>query len=69
VVTFAEQVRALRKARGYTQLYLARRSGLSTAAICRYEAGERLPTLQSLRRVARALGVPWESLDPDDGRM
>lgn len=49
------QVRAARETRGWTQTELARRSGLKPHAISRLEAGDVVPTLTTLERVAAAL--------------
>lgn len=46
----------LRKARGYSQAELARRSGIPRTAINAYERGHRIPTAATLARLAEACG-------------
>jgi transcriptional regulator with XRE-family HTH domain len=52
----------LREARQLTASELARRSGLSVPFVSLVERGQRQPSLQALRKVARALDVPAETL-------
>jgi transcriptional regulator with XRE-family HTH domain len=54
---FADHVRARRKAIGFTQEELAERSGFSTNYIARLELGMSVPSLSTLSRLSRALGV------------
>jgi HTH-type transcriptional regulator/antitoxin HipB len=55
-----EQMRELRAARGLTQAQLAGRMGTTQSVIARLEAGERVPTLVTLERVAAALEAVLE---------
>jgi len=48
-------IRARKKA-GLTQAELAERMGTSRTAVVRLEGGRKLPTLETIRRVARATG-------------
>jgi HTH-type transcriptional regulator / antitoxin HipB len=52
-----EQIRGLREARGISQAELGRRIGSTQPAIARLEAGRVSPTLETLDRVAAALGA------------
>ncbi len=52
-----EQIRGLREVRGVSQAELGRRIGSTQPAIARLEAGRVSPTLETLDRVAAALGV------------
>jgi predicted transcriptional regulator len=49
--------RARQRGGGMTQADLARRAGLSWNFIAKVEAGDRQPSLSSLARIARVLGV------------
>lgn len=74
-----EQIRQHRKIKGLTQEELAKKSGLSTMSIRRYESGERIAPQSTLIKIAKALGVHlrdladtsiWEEFDkqhPDIG--
>jgi transcriptional regulator with XRE-family HTH domain len=52
-----ERVRALRTARGLNITQLAERSGMKRPNLSRLESGRHVPSLETLERVARALGV------------
>lgn len=58
----AENLRALREARGLTQQQLAKAAGLPRATWANLESGAANPTLGVLARVATALAVPFEEL-------
>jgi transcriptional regulator with XRE-family HTH domain len=49
-----------------TQEQLCERAGLSLDAISRIEGGSRVPTLDTLRRIADGLSVPLEDLVRSD---
>ncbi|MBF6300600.1 helix-turn-helix domain-containing protein [Nocardia amamiensis] len=51
-----KMVREAREARGWTQIELAARSGLKQHAISRLEAGDVVPTLTTLEKIAQAFG-------------
>ncbi|MEU1982528.1 MULTISPECIES: helix-turn-helix domain-containing protein [Nocardia] len=50
-----KKVREAREARGWTQAELARRAGMKQHAVSRFEAGDVVPTLTTLDRIASAL--------------
>jgi DNA-binding XRE family transcriptional regulator len=52
------RLRELRKAAGLTQAELARRTGIHRPNIARVEAGRHTPSLETLARLAAAIGVP-----------
>ncbi len=69
---FGGHIRTLRQARGLTQAALAARSQVSMDAIRRLEAGDNSPSLDTLDRLARGLGLQlctlfesFESSEPD----
>jgi putative molybdopterin biosynthesis protein len=52
-----QKVRALREAKGMSTRTLAREAGVSTETIYSVEHGKRLPSVTTLTKIARALGV------------
>jgi transcriptional regulator with XRE-family HTH domain len=52
-----DTVRHLRTERGWTQKELGKRARLTQSAVARLEAGDSVPTLRVLERVAHALGA------------
>ena len=65
----ADRVRALRKAAGMTQEYLAERAGIGPEHLSKIETAVRLPSLETLVSLAAALGVQASDLlgRTDDG--
>ena len=58
--SLGQQIRELRmghRGTGMTQAELANRAGLSLNFIAKVEAGDRLPSMSSLDRIARVLGA------------
>ncbi|WP_067847334.1 helix-turn-helix domain-containing protein [Nocardia lijiangensis] len=49
------QIRAAREARGWSQTELATRAGMRQHAVSRLEAGDVVPTITTLERIAAAL--------------
>lgn len=47
----------------WSQAELARRSGVAVRTIVNIETGQRLPRLQTMRRIAEALEVDWTDVD------
>ena len=61
-ITFGEFVRARRKARGITQLVLARRTGISQPFLSDLERDCRYPSDKVLDNLAKTLAIAPESL-------
>ena len=57
-----------RRARGFTQLELARLLGVSKTTVHRYETGWRIPTIPDLFHMADILGVACTDLIPELAR-
>ncbi|MFK7989241.1 MAG: helix-turn-helix domain-containing protein [Sandaracinaceae bacterium] len=57
-VRLGQRIRELRLAAGLTQAELARRTGIHRPNIARVEAGRHTPSLETLSRLANAIGVP-----------
>lgn len=52
------RIKELREAKGWSQTKLAEESGLSQSFIHAIEAGKKSPTMRSLWKLSKALGVP-----------
>ncbi|MCI6845309.1 MAG: helix-turn-helix transcriptional regulator [Coriobacteriaceae bacterium] len=57
---FSNRLAALRSDRGWSQEDLARESGVSRDAIARYEAEINCPSLETVGKLAEALGCPLD---------
>ena len=57
-------IKRLREKRGWSQTQLAERAGLTQSHVSRLENGEHSPTHLTLSKLAEALEVALESLDP-----
>lgn len=62
--TFGEILRTARLAAGFSQSDLSEKSGLPKPTLSRYENGHVLPSLQTLRKLADALGIGESALLP-----
>lgn len=51
-----------RKLRGMSQAELSRLSGVAREDICRYEAGQKDPSLRNTLKIAKALGVTLDAM-------
>ncbi len=60
--TFGQRLRAARLHAGFSQSELEEISGIPKARLSRYENGHVAPSIQTLERLARALGVSEASL-------
>ena len=60
--TFAENIRALRKSRGYTQEKFAEVLGTKQVNVSAWEVGSRTPYLSTIREIADIFKVPLSSL-------
>jgi transcriptional regulator with XRE-family HTH domain len=61
---FGERIKKLREERGLSQLELARRMGFkSNSYIFDVENGDFIPSERKLKKFAKALGVPFKTLE------
>ena len=60
--SFGENIRELRKSRGYSQAKFAELVGSNQMTISSWEVGSRMPTLQTIKHVAEVFRVPVSSL-------
>jgi len=57
-----------RMMRGFSQVLLARKARISKTSVSLYESGHRTPKPETLRQIARALGVqPADLLTREEG--
>lgn len=61
-MTVGQRIKETRKANGISQFELGARLGVSQAMIAQYESNSRNPKLETLQKIADALGVPVSSL-------
>ena len=61
-MTFAERLRELREAKGWTQTHLGTLCHLGTSGISMLESGDRYPGWIVMRRLARAFGLTLSEL-------
>lgn len=62
LISLGKKVRSYREARGLTQEQLGEKATLDPTYISGIERGVRNPSIVSLERLARALGVPISDL-------
>lgn len=65
----SQQVKRLRKVQGWTQDSLAQEAGVSTRTVEKLESGRHTPEEQTLRSIARALGVDvafFDKVSPEE---
>ena len=62
MVDCSEKLKALREARGLTQLQVANRVGISKAMISAYETASKAPSIEVLIRLSRLYGVSVDYL-------
>ncbi len=63
---FPKRLSTLRKKKGFTQQVLADKVSVHVVQIKRYEAGDSQPTLEVIRKLARALSVSADLLIFDE---
>lgn len=60
--TIGDKIRAVRKSKNLKQGELAKRLGMTSAQLCRIEGAKHAPSVKTLARLAKALGVPVSDL-------
>jgi transcriptional regulator with XRE-family HTH domain len=59
---FKDRLRQARDSRGLSQVELASKTGMQSAAISHFETGQRSPSFENLRKLADALSVSVDYL-------
>lgn len=62
MLTLGVLVRQARKAKGWTQEQMAHETGLSLPTISRIERDVQVPSIETLKLIARATGTSFDSL-------
>ncbi|MBO8136767.1 MAG: helix-turn-helix transcriptional regulator [Desulfotomaculum sp.] len=63
---FANKLKRLREAKGWTKSRLAQEANISQTYVGELEAGTKQPTIRTLEKIASALGVSVPKLLEDD---
>lgn len=61
--SIGSKLKSLRKAKGYSQQFVADRIGMKRSTISNYEIDRRLPSLTDLKRIADFYGVGLDYFD------
>lgn len=64
MASFGENLRALRKSRGYSQEKFAKVINSNQANVTAWERGARMPTLNTIKCIADIFGIPVSMLLP-----
>ena len=59
---FSERLKTIRKEKGLTQAELAEKAGIAVNSIRLYESGKIVPKLDTIARIARAMGLTANDL-------
>lgn len=62
--TIGARIREARKIKGLTQKELGEKAGIAEPTIRRYELGKLNPKMETIQKIAAALGVSWLDLMP-----
>lgn len=63
---WGRRIRAFRKLKGFTQEGFAKELGVSVSILGEIERGNRMPSLELLKRVAYILNITIEDLTPPE---
>lgn len=61
-MSFQEQLKRARKAKGYTQKQVADMMGITNSTYCGYETGKRAPSMDKVAKLSELLDVPVSTL-------
>lgn len=64
-MSFSENLKRIRKEKGFSQKEIAQKLGVSQPSYAQYENNKRNPKREQIQRFANALGVSVEEIDPD----
>lgn len=65
-MSIGKRIKAARKARGWTQMEMAERAGITSPSVNRYEKHNCVPTLAVAIKLAAVLGVSLDELAQDE---
>ena len=61
----AEKIKKRRQEQGLTQVQISKLLGITQSTYAQYENGKRNPKIETVRRIADALDIPWTDLCDD----
>ncbi|MBD5460967.1 MAG: helix-turn-helix transcriptional regulator [Lachnospiraceae bacterium] len=64
-MTIGENIKKIRKEKRLTQKQLGKKCGIDEANIRKYELGKQNPKIETIQKIAMALGVAWSTLLED----
>lgn len=56
-----------RERAGFSQRGLAKAAGIAQCRVCRYDNGREFPTIETMIRLAKPLGIEWHELVKVEG--
>ena len=68
-MNFSQLLKSIRMEKGFSQKEIAEKLGVSQPSYAQYEPGKRNPKAETIKKIADALGVSIEEINPDLGNL
>ena len=68
-MNFSQLLKSIRMEKGFSQKEIAEKLGVSQPSYAQYENGKRNPKAETIKKIADALGVSIEEINPDLGNL